>query len=241
MGMNLVDIHDNLKLRRTAELWDDFHWYISPHLWTSLASDSGVTAPAATDASCGILSMATGATDNNEVDIATTKAIFLMAANKPMLAEAYIQYSEANTSAANVAFGFADSFGANLLVDDGAGPKTSFSGALIYKVDGGTAWKCVSSKSTTQTISTSTITAGGSSYQKLRIEIRPSQSGSVAEVTFWVNDQQLLDSAVSKPTPIKHNVTYTSAAQMQLGLYIKAGSANSETLLCDYIGAELLR
>ena len=52
----------------------------------------------------------------------------------------------------------------------------SFSGAVIYKVDGGTVWKFVTSIGTTNTVSTSVTTAGGSAYQRLAIKIVPNSS-----------------------------------------------------------------
>ena len=237
MGVNLLDLHDAELKRRTFGIWDDFFSYTDAQLWTKLTADTTPTVTVG-DAAKGILALYTDATNNNEVAVKSTKEVFLIAANKPIIGEAKVQFSEANTDDANIAFGFADAIGANLLVDDGAGPKTSFSGALIYKVDGGTVWKVVSSKSTTQTISTSTTTAGGSAYQTLRIEIMPLDSAT-AMVTFYVDGNVLIDSTTGKP--ISHTMTYTSATEMQVGVYAKAGGANAETLNVDYIYAAQLR
>ena len=44
---------------------DDFAWYVTAHLWTSLATDGG-TSVAASAAHGGLLALTTGATDNNE-------------------------------------------------------------------------------------------------------------------------------------------------------------------------------
>lgn len=240
MGMNLLDLHDPLLKRRTFGFFDDFTWFVTAHNWTSLVADA-TTSIAVNDGAKGIVTMTTGATDNNEVGLFSTKEVFLIAANKPILGEARIQYAEAATDDANVAFGFADAIGANLLVDDGAGAKTTFSGALIYKVDGGTVWKCISSLSTTQTISTSTQTAGGSVDQVLRIEIRP-VSSTIAEVSFFCDGVPLYDVAITnRQQPIKHNLTYTSATEMMVGAYVKAGGATSEVLKVDYIAAYQLR
>ena len=235
--MNLLQHALWLKNRDQIELWDDFVWYLSPHVWTNLAADAGVTAFAISDAHAGVISGATGATDNNEIAIKSTAEVFKFQADKPFVCEARIQYSEANTDDANVAFGLADAIGANLLVDDGAGPKTSYSGCLIYKVDGGTKWNAHSSKSTTQTATASLTVAGGSAYQVLRMEGRP-VDGTNYEIVFFVDEQILRD---ANNRPIKHTVAYASATEMQIGCYIKAGSANSETLLVDYIGLAFKR
>ena len=49
--MNLLQHALWLKNRDQIELWDDFVWYLSPHVWTNLAADAGVTAFAISDAS----------------------------------------------------------------------------------------------------------------------------------------------------------------------------------------------
>lgn len=237
MGVNLLDLDDRLLKRRTFTIFDDFFSYTDAQLWTKLTADTTPTVTVS-DAAKGVVALYTDTTDNNEVLVKSTKEIFLIAANKPIIAEAKIQYSEQATNTANVAFGLADAMGANLLVDNGAGPKTSFSGAMIYKVDGSTVWKVVSSKSTTQTISTSTTTAGGSAYQTLRIEIQPIDS-TTAMVTFYVDGNVLIDSTTGKP--ISHTMTYTSATEMQIGVYAKTGSGVAETINVDYIYGSQLR
>lgn len=241
--MKLLALPDDLRNRRQFHIWDDFIWYISPHMWTSLASDGGVTAPvqaATTTATGGVITMSTGATDNNEVAFATTNKPFLWASEKPVLFETRIQFTEANTSAANVCVGFSSVMNtANMMLDDGAGPAASFSGAVLYKLDGGTVWRLRTSTGTTNTDSVSTTTAGGSSYQTLRIEVRQGSTGaSGLEVVAYVDGVQLVD---SNNKPIKQYATYTSAVNMQVGNYLKAGSATSETLLTDYVDADGLR
>lgn len=253
--MKLLEFPDALILRRVHGFFDDFEWYISPHRWTSLSADAGVTAPveaSTTTAIGGVLTMSTGATDNNEVAFATTNKVFLLANEKPLIFETCIQFTEANTDDANVCVGFSSVMNtANMLADDGAGPVTTFDGAVIYKVDSGangTKWQFCTSLGTAQTITTSQHTAGGSSFQTLRIEIRQGSSGSSGleavpflgagkpgAVTSWT---QFLD---ANGKPIKHGLGYTSGVAMQAGNYLKAGGANSETLLTDYIAAYQLR
>lgn len=206
------------------------------HGWKVIATDDG--SGTISDAAKGLLSLTpsdTTVADNDEIYLCSQAEIFKLAADCPILAQCLIQYSEANTDDANVAFGLADAVAANLIVDDGAGMKTSGEMIAIYKVDGGTVWKVVTSHSSTQTISTSTKTAGGSSYQTLQIEVVP-QQGSIAECTFKVDGTYLIDSTTLKP--IKHRIDFsTSPTDMQLFVGLKQGSANAETLLVDYAGA----
>lgn len=237
MGMNNVDKHDALKLRRTNGWFEDWNWFVTAHLWTSLAADSGASV-AVGDTANGEVVLTTGGTDNNEAAVKTTNEIFKFAADKPLLGESDFKFTEANTDDANVAFGFADAFGADLLVNDGAGPKTSFSGALIYKVDGGVVWKFITSISTTQQISTiANVVPGGGTYRRFKIEIRFVDS-TTAEAVPFIDDQQCLDAVTLKP--IKHTFTFTGATEMQLGHYVKAGGANSEVLTVDYTAWEYL-
>jgi hypothetical protein len=225
-----------MKERRQFTLHDDFHFFTNGGLWTKLAADASATV-ACEDAAKGVLVCQTDAVDNNEAAVKTTQEIFLIADDKPIIVEGVIRFVEANTDDANVAFGLADAFGADLLVDNGQGPKTSFSGALLYKVDGGTVWKCCSSIGSTQQISTSTVTAGGTAYQTARIEIQPINS-TQAEVTFFIDGVQLRD---SNNVPIKHTITFTGATEMNLGAYIKAGGTTNETLRVDVIDAAQIR
>lgn len=220
------------RARQQHEVFDDFHWYITAHTWASLAADTNA-AVAHTDAAGGILSIVTGdATDNNEAGVFTATEGFKFAADAPIYAEAKIQYSEHNTNAANVAFGFADAAGANLITDNGAGI-TAGSAALIYKVDGGTVWLCHLECNGTTVTGTSTTTAGGSSYQVLGIEIM-AVDGTNVEATFYCDGQPLRD---SNNRPIKLRVAYASSTEMDFGVYGKAGGASVHTVLVDYLYA----
>lgn len=240
MGMNLLDFRDEVRKARTMGFLDDFEWYVTAHRWTTVVSDSGTVAVGDSSKGIIVLTPSDGSVaDNDEAYLKSTNEVFLIANNKPIWGECYLQFTETTSGVYNAFFGFMDAIAANTLVDDGAGMKTTFSGAAIYKVDGGTTWKCVSSKSTTQTISTSNTTAGGSSYQKLAIHINP-VSSTVAEVSFFVDDAVLIDSTTLKP--IKHTMTYTSATEMQVGAGCKLGAAtNNDTLNIDYIAAYMLR
>lgn len=234
----LLDLRDEMLARRTFGFLDDFEWYLSPHRWTSLAADAGSSVAVGASATNGTVVLTSGATDNNECASATTNSPFKFADDKPLYFETRLQFTEANVNAANVLAGFASALNsADMLQDNGAGPKASFSGCAIYKVDGETVWRCVSSKGGTQTISVSTKVAGGAAYQTLRIEAQPID-GSSLEVAFFVDGAQLVD---SNARPIKHTVAYSSAAAMQAGVYAKAGSANSEIINVDYVGAFQLR
>lgn len=208
--------------------------------WNVVATDDGsASVTSGVDGSLALTPSDGTAGNNDEVYLVSAAPLFKMLNNQPILVETRLQFTEANTDDANVAFGLSSSVSANCIVDDGAGLLTNFNGAAIYKVDGGTVWKCVSSISTTQTISTSTTTAGGASDQILRLEFQP-VAGSICEVSFFVNDKQLIDSTTLRP--IKHRVDYTtSPLTMYLFAGVKNGGTNAETLNLRYAGGAQLR
>lgn len=243
MGMSTLQLPESFSIGKyTFGFDDDFEWYVTAHRWTTTATDSGSITVAS--AAGGILTISPSdgsVADNDETYLLTTNSPFLIAANKPIEGECTLQFSEAATNKANIFFGFKDSIAANTLVDDGGGMATSFSGACIYKVDGGTVWKCIASLGSTQTIITSTTTAGGTAYQRLRVEIRPVNS-TIAEASFFCDSGSgmvpLYDAAqTARNVPIKISFTYTSAAQMMCGAGIKNGSTTLETLSIDRIAA----
>lgn len=246
--MKLLDIRDELFLRREFGFFDDFEWYVTAHRWTSLVADAGTAVAISASGFAGLLSLTSGTTDNNECAAATTNKPFLFAAEKPLLFETCLQYAEAATNAQNLFAGFSSAIAANLLLDDGAGPAANMSAAGIFKVDGSTVWKFVTQTGTSQTVTASQHTAGGAAYQSLRVEIRQGSygasgleavpylgSGTPGGATQWT---QMLD---ANGRPIKHPVTYTSAAAMAAGVYAKCGSTTAETTLVDYVGAYQLR
>ena len=231
--MRLLNFPRNLlDARQNFEVFDDFSNYGSAEAnWTNLAADGGVTAFAESDAEHGRIQGQTAATNNNEIMARSTNEVALFQADGAMIFESRIQYSEANTDDANVAVGMGDAAGANVLLDDGAGVGSFNSAALIYKVDGGTVWRCGCINNGTTKDTVSVQTAGGSSYQTLTIEVRDID-GTNIEVTYFLDQKPLTD---SNNKAIKHTLAFASATEMRLiAGYIKAGSANNETLNIDY-------
>jgi hypothetical protein len=172
--------------------------------------------------------------DNDEAYFASPNEVFLFAAEKPALAIARLQFTEANVDDANVFFGFMNAIAANSLVDNGGGPQASGSQAVIYKIDGGTVWRCSTRNNGVVTDSVSNATAGGASYQKLEVEVVPFTSTKV-KVLFRVDGVPLKDSTTGRE--IVHTVTVASATEMQVGVGLKNGAGNLETLNVDYLGA----
>lgn len=222
-----------LDARLFFQIFDDFTNYGSgEENWTNLAADGGVTGFAESDAEHGVIQGQTGATDNNEIAVRSTNEVALFQADGTIIYETRLQWSEAATDDSNVAGGIADAAGANLLSDNGGGDNINDSGALIFKIDGGTVWRCAArTAGGTASEDASDTTAGGTSYQTLTIEARD-VDGTNIEVTYFVDQVQL---KTTDNVKIRHLLAFASATEMRIVPgYWKAGSANNETGNIDY-------
>ena len=217
---------------------EDFTHFVTTDLWTSVLTDSGTAAVG--DGAGGILVLTASdgtVADNDETYVSNTTELFKVVANKPIIVEALIQFTQANTDDANIVFGLMDAVAADHLLDDGAGPAASYSGAVFFSVDGDTTWRVENSVSTTQ--KTTELDADGSldgvaktsgtaaDYQTLRIELRP-HSSTLMDVLFWIDGILVA----------KHkDQTYTNFTDAEVVFGVKNGGANNQTLNVDYVFA----
>ncbi len=229
-----------MKLSRfTTPLWnlDTFHIFsdfynlvTAQDGWTTLVADTTPTVTVG-DAVNGVVALFTDTTDNNEVALKTTAELFKFGTNRNIYGRTRMQYSENDTNKANVLFGFMSAMAANSIADNGASVRASGDAAIIYKLDGGTVWRCLTMTNGTQTDTASATTAGGSSYQELEIEIKDWDSVK-QEVLFKVDGNYLKD---TNDNIIRHFATIASATEMNFGWYVKTGGgAGGETLNVDY-------
>lgn len=231
----LMNLPMNFQLLSQVQgVQDDFLNYSSGNLWTTVATDSG--SATVSDAANGELAISPSdgtVADNDETYVKATTEVLLFAADRAIVFVASVKWTEGNVDDLNVAAGFMNAVGANSILDDGGGPKASFSGAVFYKIDGETVWRVRSSVGTTYTDTKTNITAGGSAYQELRIEFTAIDT-TTGTVSF------LIDGAIATDTngkPIKHQLTYTGATEAQAFVGAKNGAATTvETLKVDYAG-----
>jgi len=212
--------------------FDDFFYYNSAELWTSLVADTG-SSVADSDAHGGELVLTCGGDDNEECAVATTQAIYLPVAQKPGKCRIRLKYTEADALAANVALGFSNIFTANFITDNGAALAADFSGAVFHKKDGDSKWIVGSSNGTTQTKTTTNITPGGGVYHVFEIEILPAIAITTqADVIFRYDGQQVRD---ANGDTIKHYLTLASLLAMKVGVYAKQGGSTAQVVYVDYI------
>ena len=234
----LDGIPPRLELRNLFYVEDDFTNDLDTNIWGTVLTDTGTAT--VVDGAKGILPLVPSdgtVADNDEAYAKGANEVFLFAADKPIVFEALVQFTEANTDDANIIVGMKDAVAANSLLDDGGGPAASYSGMVFFKVDGDTVWQCETSLAGTQTttqltatnannLSKKAQTAGGATYQRLRIEFLP-YSSTNAYVNFYIDGVQVAS----------HDFIYTSATEMQLCFGVKNGGANLETLNVDYVVA----
>lgn len=240
----LIDRLDAYQNKRTFGFFDDFESYVTGDRWTPLTADSSsastlVLCKTTTGGKGGILSITQDATDNDEIYFGTTQNLFKFVADKPAIFEIRLQYAELNTNANNVMVGFLSTKAANSIIDDGAGPVASATMAVIYKVDGGTVWRCRSQVGAAvgQTDTVSQHTAGGSAYQTLTVEYKP-YSSTNAHIIYSLDGQPMLD---ANGRAIVHDLVIANAVECVAFFGCKTGSATAEVLLVDYCAAYQLR
>jgi hypothetical protein len=217
--------------RDTLTNFDHFRSVVTAHEgWTTLVADTTptVTCP---DAVNGLARLFTDTTDNNEVALRTTAELFKFGTNRNLFGACKLQYSENDTNKANVYFGFMSALAANTIADNGASVRGTGDCFGIYKLDGGTVWRCVSMTNGTQTVTASGTTAGGSAAQELELEATDHDGVSML-ATFKVDGQYLKD---TNGVVIKHTITIASATEMNFGWYVKSGGgAGGETVDVDW-------
>lgn len=213
---------------------DDFTRDIDTAEWVATTADGGSATVG--DAVGGILALKTNVVDNDEIYVESPNETFKFAANKPIRFAARVQFAEASTNKANIIVGLKDAVAADTLLDNGAGPAASYSGAVFFKQDGETLWSVeVSIGSTQETKQLTAVnsltkkahTAGTTSlYQWLVIEFTPTGAAS-AEIAFYIDGELVY----------KFTGDYiTSATEMQICFGAKAGgSAAAETLNVDFV------
>lgn len=234
----LCDLGWFLQQVRTEQLSDDFFNYSSAQAFTTAAASTGTVAAYATGGVSKVL-LSSAATDNDGIFVRSTNKNFLPVAGYPLYFAARFDYTNQATTTANVVGGFMST--TVLTMTDGIAPSASYSGAVIYKVDGGTTWSCQSSNGATKTTSNSNSVATNGTYT-FEIDINDfsdAPGATYAEVVFKVNGIVLRDSQTN--LPIKHRLAYSSLADMYVAMGAFAGSANVQTLYVDYISAGKLR
>ncbi|MCC9608525.1 hypothetical protein LOC68_09835 [Blastopirellula sp. JC732] len=201
-------------------------------------SDNASAAIGVTDASGGVLSIATGATsaaDNDGCYLATKGEVIKM--DHSFVLKSKFKYSEAGADVANVvAIGCMNNAAVGtVLAANGAGPAASFYGAMIYKVDGETTWKCVSSAGATQYIDDTGVTAASSELAGFEIQFEVLPGGAYGRFVFLIDGRVCTKATSNLNEPITHEVPLSGATEMNVLCGGQTGSAAEEVFYLDAI------
>lgn len=216
----------------TVFVFDDFTADQSDINYVDTVTDTG-TVLAGDDVNGVVTLLASDVTvaDNDEAYIATPNEIFKFGVDSPFYGRCRLKFTETAAGILSVAFGFQNAVGADSIVDNTGLPKVTGSTVAIYKTDGSSVWKCVSSCNGTATHSTSTAAAVGATWYVLEIHVMDFDNVTM-EVAFMVDGEYLRD---SNNIPISHRVAIASATEMQMFAGVKLGAiTNNDPLLVDY-------
>lgn len=200
--------------------------------WLEALNDGASGTNTLNDAKNGTYSIVTAAADNDYHVLASKSEVFKFEAGKPIRAICKLKLTEANTDDANIWFGFTDTLTTGGTLVDGGGPLASYDGALFFKVDGGVVWQAETSNAGTQVTSASVGAFTSAADYVLEIEVNTaSANDTIAQVVFSING-----------TPVATiPLTLSGLDEMHLVCGVKAGGANAETLIVDYIGVRQAR
>lgn len=224
----------------TFKIFSDFWMDQNDTEFIDTITDSGTALMSDEAGGIAVLTPSDGTVaDNDEVYLASPNANFLYAVGKPLYGKCRLRFTETSATIYNVGFFFQNAVGADSIIDNGGGLKTSGSTLGIFKVDGGAVWKCVSACNGTATTNTSTASAVTATWYELEIMCED-WDGVSMQVAFKVNGEYLKDSTTG--SRIYQTVAIASAAQMQVGVGAKLGAiTNNDTTKVDYIYAHQKR
>lgn len=184
-----------------------------------LYGDTGTEAQL--DAQGGGISLATGNTDNDQTGLSTGGEPFLFNAKQEIAVAARLSVTEIDSGNLDSSWCFGlSSTQVDVLADAGSGPPADYSGALIFKVETGTALQAETSVGTTQDTDTDVGTyAGTGEVWDLVIHYAPISS-TQGVCRFWVNGTLAHTSTI----------TFSGATEMHLLTNIKTHAAQVETM-----------
>jgi hypothetical protein len=233
----LVHVPELAKLMHLQHgFFDDFQGFLTA---TSTDKYTVVTAVDGTvlqiDAAQGgvAIKSAAATAGNEDAYLAREAETFKPAAGKALKFGALVQATEDDTNQNNLIVGLTDAVAADLLVNDGAGPKASGTTLAFFKKDGGLNWWVHVSLSTTQTsveltaansLDKTAHVGSGAAKQLLEITFLPKNS-TQADVIFAIDGVD-----VYKIT----DWVFTSATDVQAVCGTKDGDSADEVTINLY-------
>lgn len=224
---------------RTTLFFDDFLQQASATAsayatYTDM-NDGATGTNAFQNANGGVYNIVTAAALDDYHGIRTTAKPWLFAATKELWLEAAFTVTEAATNASSWLIGLMDTVTTGGLQTGASGPLSSFSGAVIYKVQATMTAKCLSSNGSTQVSGTTIATVV--SGQRIKVGFYFDGLATTSNITPYVD----IGDGAGWVAGTSQAITLASLAQMCLMATIKAGGSNAETMALDYIKVLQLR
>ena len=221
-------VHDDFSSTREDNTWVDT--ITDTGTVTTQDNENGVVLLDPSDCSVG---------DNDEAYMGRPLETFLVEAGRVLYYRARISYQEQATDDANVMVGLMNAANAaNIIVDNGAGPRATGNIFVVEKRDGETEWRLTTRNTAAVTTTLSTTTAGVANdltdWQVIEIFIFDLDGGTNVEVCAKVDGLYLRD---TNNVVITHRRLIASSTEMMPFVAVKNGDTNNELLYCDYIYA----
>lgn len=175
--------------------------------------------------------------DNDEAYLATPNEIFRFGTNREIFGRFKFRFTEVAANRVNVAVGFQNAVGANSILDDGAGLKTSGSCLGIYKADGSDSLlRVVSACNGAAAVTVTNYAVAAATDYVAEIHCKD-WDGVSMQVTYKfgtpANGLEFLKDA--NYTVVRHTVPIANSTEMQMFAGVKLGAAgNNDTLKLDY-------
>ena len=139
--------------------------------WAAVLTDTGTATIITTDVG-GVLQLTPSdgsVADNDEAYVGSEDLGMILIDDKKTYVEARLRVIEGATDDQNVIFGLSSTYAANTLQDAGAGPPANYSGAVFFKLDGGTVWNIETSLTSAQSTEALTNTVDTGEWVRLGI------------------------------------------------------------------------
>jgi hypothetical protein len=199
--------------------FNDFLTYVTT--MDGLTTVGTNAAPAMTDAAGGVLGIVTSGVDNTASLIASTNELFSLSAGKKLYFEARVKVAEANTDDINIYVGLTEGVPADAvpMLNNGGGVADD-DHIGFYKADGGTVWVAKNGDGAAHYTTTNLSTRSIAAYQRLGFV------ADTGQIDFYIDGQKVATHTTYLPT---------ADELMHLVIGCKAGGANAETLLLDWV------
>jgi hypothetical protein len=203
--------------------------------WTTTKGTGGTNA--FQNVAGGVYNLVTAGSNDDYMSIHTTAKNWLFASGKEHWLEAAFTVNEAQTNLSSWSVGWMDTFTTGGLQAGAAGPLANFSGAVVYKAQGGMAVKCLTSNGATQ--STPATIATAVTNQKIRVGMYFDGTATTGNVYPFVD----IGDGNGFVAGGVQTITLSGLNAMSLNVCVKAGASGTtaETLQLDYIACLALR